>query len=209
MTTEKNVVILGKGALAIKIAEWFRKSYNLVAVIPVMPEPTWTDSLSSWANQNGIPVVTSGHYNDLDNTIRVDVAMSVFYDKIIKPNFINRCKNIINLHNAPLPFYRGVRPINWALKNGEQYHGVTIHKISPGIDDGDILGKVTYPIYPDVEEVEDVYLKALDYGWLLFLDVAKKLDYTLEYARPQMPPFSYYSNKENGMLGNRSGFRRT
>ena len=45
----------------------------------------------------------------------------------LKQNFIDSCKNIINLHNSPLPKYRGVRPINWALKNGEHSHGVTIH----------------------------------------------------------------------------------
>ena len=205
----KNIVVLGKGSLAVKIASWFRENHNLLAVIPDTPEPSWTESLSSWAKINHVPVVETGSYEDLDESMHIDLAMSIFYGRIIDKSFIDRCDNIINLHNAPLPLYRGVRPINWALLNGEAEHGVTIHKIQEGIDDGDILGRVTYPIYPEVEEVEDVYNKALDYGWLLFQDVVSKLDYTLENALPQGDnEYTYYSSKENHLLGDRGGFRR-
>ena len=204
----KNVVLLGKGSLAIRIAKWFCKNHNLVAVVPDIPEPEWTDSLLGWAKLNRIPYIESGNYFDIDDEIKIDLSISVFYGKIIKKSFIERCGNIINLHNSPLPFYRGVRPINWALKNKETEHGVTIHKIHEGVDDGDILGRVTYPVYPEIEEVEDVYKKALNYGWLLFQDVASKLDYALCNATPQPKQFTYYANKENHLLGDRSDFRR-
>lgn len=205
---KKNVILLGKGSLAVKIAQWFKDNHNLILIVPDIPEPDWTESLSNWANKNSIDTIESGDYRDVSSSIKIDLAMSVFYGKIIKKEFINRCDNIINLHNAPLPKYRGVRPINWALKNQEDHHGVTIHKIKTGIDDGDILGKVIYPIYPDIEEVEDVYRKALDYGWLLFKDIADKLDFALQNAKPQPSSYSYYSNKQNHLLGNRSDFRR-
>lgn len=204
----RNVVVLGKGSLAIKIANWFRENARLVAVVPEIPEPEWTESITSWADTHNIPIVESGHYKDVDESIEVDLAVSVFYGKIINREFISRCKAIINLHNAPLPMYRGVRPINWALKNNESYHGVTIHKITPGIDDGDILGKITYPIYPEIEEVKDVYEKALEYGWLLFLDVIRKFDYSYKHAYPQDIQSSYYSNKQNHLLGDRNAFTR-
>ncbi len=204
----KNVILLGKGSLAIKIAEWFKNNHNLVAVIPDMPEPDWSDSLVNWCKNNNVKFIESGNHEDLDADITIDLAMSVFYGKIIKKSFISKCGSIINLHNAPLPKYRGVRPINWALKNKEREHGVTIHKIHEGIDDGDILGLVKYPIYPEIEEVGDVYKKALDYGWLLFKDVATKLDYCLSTASPQSEEFTYYSNKQNHLLGDRSNFTR-
>jgi len=205
---KKNVVVLGKGSLCIKICEWFLYNHNLVCVVPDMPEPSWTESLVEWCTENKVPFIESGNYQDLPDTLDIDLAMSVFYGKIIKKPFIDRCDSIINLHNAPLPKYRGVRPINWALKNCEEEHGVTIHKIHEGVDDGDILGKVTYPVYPEVEEVEDVYKKALEYGWLLFKDISGKLDYALKNAKKQPESFSYYSNKENKLLGDRSDFRR-
>ena len=90
------VFVLGKGELAIKICEWFNKSgdHELFSVVPVKPEPNWTESLSLWAKQNNIPLVESGHYKDLDIE-EIDLAMSIFYDKIIKSNFIDKCKKII------------------------------------------------------------------------------------------------------------------
>jgi methionyl-tRNA formyltransferase len=205
----KNVVVLGKGDLAIKVCEYCKSAFNLRAVVPDIPEPTWTSSLAGWAKSNDIPVIESGQYKDIPQDLSIDLAVSIFYGSIIKKPFIERCKQIINLHNGPLPKYRGVCPINWALKNGEGTHGVTIHRITEGIDDGPILGQIVYPIYPEIEEVEDVYKKALEYGWLLFMDVIKKIDHAYESARQQTGEFSYYSNKEKKLLGNRSGFRRT
>ena len=206
-----NVVLLGKGHLAIKAAKWIRNNHNLVCVVPDTPEPKWTTSLKTWSKENEIVTVESGDYNDIDEKVQIDLAISIFYGKIFKADFINRCSNIINLHNAPLPKYRGVRPINWALKNNEDYHGVTIHKVEEGIDNGDILGKIVYPIYPDVEEVIDVYSKALEYGFVLFKDVMSKIDYCLTNATPQdtigETP-TYYSNKENTLLGEREDFKR-
>ena len=206
-----NVVLLGKGKLAVQAAEWIKQNHNLLCVVPENPEPTWTESLSDWCGENNVRTIESGLFTDVPEDMEIDLAISIFYGKIFKSPFINRCKNIINLHNAPLPKYRGVRPINWALKNNETYHGVTIHKIHKGIDDGDILGSVTYPIYPEIEEVEDVYNKALDYGFILFKDVMSKIDYCADNATPQstikQEP-SYYSNKQNSLLQERSDFRR-
>ena len=209
----KTVVVLGKGELAIRIAQWFRKSekYQLTAVIPVMPEPTWAPSFAEWARKNGVPAIESGHYKDLPNVSaagwNTDLAMSVFYDKIIKAWFIDKCEQIINLHNGPLPKYRGVSPINWALKNAEREHGITIHEITPGIDDGPIVGQVKYSIYPEFDEVIDVYNRSLEYGWTLFQQTIPLIESIK--PRPQDDQQATYYNKgDNARLEERSGFTR-
>jgi methionyl-tRNA formyltransferase len=209
----KTTVLLGKGALAIRAAEWFLASpdHELAAVVPVVPEPRWTDSLIAWAEARGVPHVASGHYRDLaplgEPGRPIDLAFSVFYDKIIKAWFIGRCGRILNLHNGPLPRYRGVSPINWALKNGERAHGVTIHEITPGIDDGPVVAQTTYSIYPETDEVRDVYLRSLAYGWTLFEQTMPLLDRI--QPRPQDHALAtYYSAKENDLLGDRRGFTR-
>ncbi len=144
----KEVVVMGKGTLAIRVAECVQQSsnYSVSAIVPVMPEPAWTDSFASWGLAAGIAVVDSGSYKDIPalagNDRKLPLVISVFYDKIIKPWFIQRCEKIINLHNGPLPRYRGVSPINWALKNGEVEHGLTIHEITEGIDDGPIIAQL-------------------------------------------------------------------
>lgn len=208
----RNVVVMGKGDLAIKVAGWFEESdkYKLAAVVPVMPEPTWTTSFAQWARTNGILVVESGHYKDLlqlSTDDDLDLVVSVFYDKIIKAWFIDKCQRIINVHNGPLPKYRGVSPINWALKNNEVEHGITIHEITPGIDDGPIVGQLKYSIYPQFDEVVDVYRRSLEYGWILFQQTIPLLD-EIDARQQDHEAATYYSKQDDPRLGERSGFTR-
>lgn len=208
----KRAIVLGKGSLAVRVAEWFLVSdaYELTRVVPVVPEPAWTASLTEWARENGVPHVESGHYGDVpgsEGEHAAEVGISIFYDRILPPAFIDRFERLLNLHNAPLPRYRGVSPINWALKNGERSHGVTIHEITPGIDDGPIVAQLEYSIYPDVDEVIDVYERALEYGWTLFERTMPLLDRIV--PRPQDEQWAtYYSAADNDLLGERRGFTR-
>jgi methionyl-tRNA formyltransferase len=206
----KSVIVLGKGTLAIRAAEWFRQAddYEIAVVVPVVPEPTWTDSLIEWCREHDVPFVESGRFQDaLGGGERVDLAVSIFYDKIIRPEFIDSCQRIVNLHNGPLPRYRGVSPINWALKNGERSHGVTIHEITPGIDDGPIVSQVVYSIYPELDEVIDVYERAQRYGWALFQETMPILDSIV--AQPQdESEATYYAAGDNDRLGDRRSFTR-
>lgn len=207
------MVVLGKGTLAIRVAAWFLASedHDLRQVVPVVPEPEWTDSLVDWARANSVPYVESGHFRDCPDGPEgavADLGISIFYDKILPADFIAGFGRLLNLHNAPLPRYRGVSPINWALKNGETSHGVTIHEITPGIDDGPIVAKLEFSIYPEHDEVADVYRRALEYGWVLVQQTMPMLD-RIE-ARPQDEEHAtYYSADENRLLGERSSFTRS
>lgn len=205
---QTTVVLLGKGELAIRIGEWFLRAdaFQLSAVVPVIPEPTWTASLRDWSGANGLNVIASGDYRDLDLE-SIDLAFSVFYDKILPADFIRRCGRVLNLHNGPLPRYRGVTPINWALKNGECDHGVTIHEITPGIDDGPIVAQATYSIYPEFDEVRDVYARALTFGYALFEETMPILD-RITPRRQDESAASYYSAADAVRLGERRLFTR-
>jgi methionyl-tRNA formyltransferase len=48
-------------------------------------------------------------------------------------------KGILNSHFSLLPKYRGANPIRAAVLNGDNTSGVTIIRITPGLDDGPIL----------------------------------------------------------------------
>lgn len=199
---------MGKGDLAIKISDWFLKSedYNLSYIVPVLPEPVWTSSISKYAESKGVKIIDSGHYKDVPENVQIDLAFSIFYDKIIKQDFIDRCGKIINLHNSPLPMYRGVSPINWALKDGRDEHGITIHEITKGIDDGPIISQIKYSIYPEIDEVEDVYKRAQSYGYTLFEQTIPNL-YKIK-AKEQSGDFIYHPSSEDHLLGDRRFFNR-
>jgi methionyl-tRNA formyltransferase len=208
----RSVVLLGKGDLAVRVAEWFRREedWRLTRVVPVMPEPAWTDSLSGWADRNDVRRVKSGNWADLpiepDRRL-ADLAISVFYDRILPAELLACFGRALNIHNGPLPRYRGVSPINWALKNGESTHGVTIHEIAPGIDDGPVVSQLSYSIYPEQDEVEDVYRRALAYGWTLFEQTMPLLD-RIEAVPQDERQALYYGLEDNDLLGERRSFRR-
>lgn len=210
----RGVILLGKGALACRIAEWFRDDpdHELRYVVPVVPEPTWTDSLITWCRHHDVPFVDSGHYDDIPcvdaANWRIDLFFSVFYDKILPGRLLSKARYKLNLHNGPLPRYRGIAPINWALKNNERTHGVTIHEMSTGIDAGRIVSQVLFDIFPKTDEVIDVYRRALAYGYTLFEQTLPMLD-RIEPRPQDESAASYYSAKDRLRLGNRRDFTRS
>ena len=207
---KKRVIVMGKGSLAIKISDWFLRSkdFMLIKVVPVIPEPSWTKSLLNWAKSKNVPVVESGDYKEINlKKDRPDLVVSVFYEKILDGDFIDNCKKIINIHNAPLPKYRGVAPINWALKNKETEHGVTIHQIDKGVDTGPIIAQLKYSIYPEFDEVIDVYERALEYAWVLFKQTMPILDKIIPRKQDDKAA-TYYSNKDKKKLKERRDFTK-
>lgn len=48
---------------------------------------------------------------------------------------------ILNIHTGDLPAYRSRHPVSWAMINGEDKIGVTIHKIDENIDRGHSVHK--------------------------------------------------------------------
>jgi len=54
----------------------------------------------------------------------------------------------INSHGSLLPKYRGAAPINWAIINGEAETGITIIRINPAMDAGDIVFQERLKIQP-------------------------------------------------------------
>jgi methionyl-tRNA formyltransferase len=76
--------------------------------------------------------------NYFKNTSKVyDFVILVYWPWIVPDFLFDKFKNSVNFHPAFLPFGRGSYPHVHALLKNFKW-GVTLHKIFPGIDDGDI-----------------------------------------------------------------------
>ena len=74
--------------------------------------------------------------------IEPDLIVVAAYGKILPEWLLNLPKyGTVNVHASLLPKYRGASPIQWALLNGEEETGVTIMKVIPELDAGDILSQ--------------------------------------------------------------------
>ena len=134
--------------------------------------------------------------------VNSDLLVLMFYKRVIPAWFIDKFDRAINTHISILPEYRGARGINWALKQGRRRHGVTIHEVTPKLDQGPILSQMTFDIFPEFEEVIDVYERALDYAFVLFKHTMKNFDKIT--PRPQdESKATYYSSKDFHLLGDR------
>jgi len=102
-------------------------------------------SVFSVAKKNRIPFfkvknINSKEFLDLLGGIRPNLLVSISCPQIIKKKIRDKFElGCINVHGALLPKYRGLMPAYWALRNGEEFSGVTVHVLSEKLDDGDIL----------------------------------------------------------------------
>ncbi len=90
----------------------------------------------------------------------------------------------INIHGSILPHYRGAAPIQRAVINGDPETGVTIVKVAPEVDTGDILLTATLPIEAD-DTAGDMFGKLSVIGAELLLDALDLMESGRAVWRPQ------------------------
>lgn len=80
-----------------------------------------------------------------------DLVISIRYSVILRSAVLAIPKHgVINLHSGLLPEYRGVMATFWALLNGEQHIGSTLHYIDDAsIDTGRIIACSSMPVQPE------------------------------------------------------------
>jgi len=74
---------------------------------------------------------------------KIDLIVSVSASQIFKKQVMDTPRyGCINIHNAPLPKYRGMLPNFWQMYYDEEFSVTTIHKMVEELDRGDILNQV-------------------------------------------------------------------
>ncbi|KPK96509.1 MAG: formyl transferase [Omnitrophica WOR_2 bacterium SM23_72] len=77
----------------------------------------------------------------------IDVIVSIAAPQIFKKRLIDLPSwGCINIHHAKLPDYRGMMPNFWQMYHSEQNAGITVHRINPKIDEGEIILQKEVPI---------------------------------------------------------------
>ena len=122
----------------------YLKTKSLNTLSYVYPKSAWF-SLKQLCQAKNIKVLYQNglHQTEFLDKLRrqnLDLIVSVAAPTIFKQALIDIPKlGCINIHHAPLPRYRGMMPNFWQLYHGEKTVGITIHKINPKIDEGEII----------------------------------------------------------------------
>ena len=113
------------------------------------------------------------HADDVLNLVRSmspDVGL-VYGSPILKPALFEiPSLGTLGIHHGKVPEYRGKKTMFWAMYNGEKTAGVTIQKVNPGLDTGEVVqeGQVSIgrrsqrAVWKELEELGlDLYIQAI------------------------------------------------
>jgi methionyl-tRNA formyltransferase len=106
------------------------------------------------ALEAGVPVLTPDKprgpgFLDQIRELSPDISVVVAYGHILQPDVLELPPfHSINVHASLLPALRGAAPINWAILQGMEETGVTIMRMSEGMDEGPILLQRSLAIGP-------------------------------------------------------------
>ena len=155
----------------------------------ILPNP-----VKELANKKGIPFVeikkSSDMYDYLEDSLW-DLGIVVSFGKIIPGEVINLFKKgIINVHPSILPRYRGPNPIRWQILNKEGESGVSIMKITEGVDEGDVLMIKRIPLSGE-ETYTELREKLISIGRKTLIEALEIIEKGKDEWKPQRGEVSY------------------
>lgn len=158
-TSTQRVAFFGTPAIAIPALEWLhRHDYSVPVVVtqpdrPVGRKHRLTPSpIKRSAHERGIFVleperITTDWIRNFA-AYQPDVALLVAYGKILPPELLAIPRlGFLNIHASLLPALRGPSPIQSAIWKGLQKTGLTLQKISEGMDQGDVFGSLSVSVH--------------------------------------------------------------
>ncbi len=130
----------------------------------------------------------------LKKKYKLDYLISFVTDTILSNKIIDSFpKGIFSTHSGILPQFRGADANKWAILSGSKYIGISLIKLKPGVDDGDIVQvkKININKIKNLKEIDKLlYYK---YKIYLFRDLIINLKKNLKIKlRPQKKIYNQY-----------------
>ena len=128
-------------------------------------------NISKIAKKNNIPVFT-----EKDSILLAgDLGICIGYPHKIPLETIRKYKNgIINLHFAPLPYYRGSKTLSHAMLNDEKKYGLSFHYVDESLDTGPIIAVKWYRL-PKNRTAEEIVKELEELGFIFFKDYVHRM----------------------------------
>ena len=90
----------------------------------------------------------------------VDLVVLAGFMELLSPDFVRRFEGrMINVHNALLPAFPGMRAMEDAVAYGVKIAGVTVHFVDEGVDSGPVILQESFevPYARGIEAIEQTF----------------------------------------------------
>ena len=163
--------------------------------------------IKEYAIENNLDICQPQNVNseesiDKISSLNPDYIVVVAYGQIIKNEILKTPKkNIVNVHASLLPKYRGAAPIHRAIMNREEITGVSIMKVGPGLDEGEVYLKAETDI--DNKKLPELHDELSILGANLLAEyIEKDYEKTIvgEVQEESLATYAHKINKEDGYL---------
>ena len=145
------VTFMGSPQFAVPVFKELVKMYQVVGVVTQPDRPAGrgrkltSPPIKQAALEFGIPVIQPekmkepGVFEQL-TAWQPEVIVVAAFGQILRKNVLELAPfGCINVHASYLPRWRGAAPIQAAILNGDEFTGVSIMKLDPGIDTGPVF----------------------------------------------------------------------
>ncbi len=142
-----NVLLVGEDAAGMRTLQSLHQGNARIVAVMASPlrQNSLDGSLWSLAAKLGYTtwpadLVKNPNFATHVREHQVDIIVNVHSLFLIRKEILEAPRlGSYNLHPGPLPRYAGLNSVCWAIYRGEEEHGVTLHKMEPGIDAGPIV----------------------------------------------------------------------
>lgn len=161
MTEKKRTAILisGRGSNMKALIEAAKAPDYPASIVGVISNRAEAEGLA-YARSQGISIATvtmkahGGDKKKADAALtaqllawEVEIVCLAGFMRILSPGFCRAWSGkLINIHPSLLPAYRGLDTHQRVLDAGDTQHGCTVHFVTPGMDEGPIIGQVIVPV---------------------------------------------------------------
>lgn len=165
MNELKKVVFFGSDAIALPVLETLisaplRALVRIEAIYTQPDRPSGRgqkiqpNAIAQWARDFNIPLYQPEKLGAEDvariREIGCDIGLVMAYGHILKQDMLDAPKlGFFNYHASLLPHFRGPAPIEAAIASGDTGTGVTLQRIVPALDQGDVIGSAVIPLDND------------------------------------------------------------
>ena len=125
----------------------------VAAVFPSVRQDARANEIREEVRGRGIETIEqplkcdSNGFAERISSLEPDLIFVWSYPMILAKDIIGIPRlGCMNLHMGLLPHYRGVNGLKWALINDEAQTGVTLHYMDEGIDTGDMISRISFPL---------------------------------------------------------------